>query len=109
MRGTIGKNENSWFWRGFIDALYFIKTNIGWLISNGESILVWNCKWIPCGEGMRNPFSNISIRNLYMKDLWNSNRKWDITKLQNYFNDSRVIDDILKNYIPQTHVDDKRI
>lgn len=31
------------------------KSYISWIIGNEESILVWNYRWIPCSEGLRNP------------------------------------------------------
>lgn len=34
------KNGGSWLWRGFTEALNFIKTNISWIVGNGEKISI---------------------------------------------------------------------
>lgn len=61
--------------------------------------------YIPCSEGMRKHFSNIYSRLLYVKELLNSNRKWDIYKIQGYLNNSKDVEGIGKIYVPWTDAD----
>lgn len=74
------KKGNSWFWRGFTNALNFINANLGWIIGKGDSVSIWNYNWIADINGFRKPFSTIINPDLCAKDLWNSNNKWDIMK-----------------------------
>lgn len=43
--------------------------------------------------------SVISQLNLFIKDLWDSIKNWDITKIRNHFNNTGNVDDIVKIYI----------
>ena len=43
---------NSWFWKGFVEATYFINGHVGRILGN----VVWRCNWIPYKGGLRAPF-----------------------------------------------------
>ena len=55
-------NCNFWFWKGFVEGVNFIEERAGWIIGTGENINAWNCKWIPCKDGLSKPFSNMVNR-----------------------------------------------
>lgn len=37
---------------------------------------------------------------MYIKDLWNSDSKWDTSKIRSYVDDNQDVEDILKIYMP---------
>lgn len=92
------KNENSWVWKGFTEALSFIRNNIS-----------WKCNWIPYEGGLRKPVSNISNPEIYVKDLYETNKNWDLSKMRSYFNNALDVESIQKIYILGSNLEDKRI
>lgn len=70
---------------------------------------VWECSWIPFKEGLRKPFSAISTHNIYAKDLWDEEDKWDKRKIHSLFSDSWDINDILNIYILHNKIEDKKV
>lgn len=70
---------------------------------------MWECSWIPFKEGLRKPFSAISTHNIYAKDLWDEEDKWDERKIHLLFSDSWDINDILNIYIPHNKIEDKKV
>ena len=74
------KNNNSWFWKDFVEALNIVKANICWAIGDEVNILAWNCNWIPCGKGLRKPVLVILGPNIIVRDLWNQNKRMGDTE-----------------------------
>ena len=49
---SIGYKPN-YFWRSVVQACYILHEGVGWHIGNGESVDMWQDKWI-CGvPGMK--------------------------------------------------------
>lgn len=70
---------------------------------------MWECSWKPFKEGLRKPFSAISTHNIYPKDLWDEEDKWDERKIHSLFSDSWDINDSLHIYIPRNKIEDKKV
>ena len=71
------------------------------MIGNGEKIFVWQCRWIPCKNGFREPLSNITDSNLTVSDLWDVDKRWNINLIKNHFNNQADVEDTSKTYIPR--------
>lgn len=76
---------------------------------DGKKISVWECRWIPCENGLQKPFSQISVTNLKIKDLWNNDKTWNSSILSTIFNDPKDVEDISRIYIPKTELIDMRV
>lgn len=76
------KSGGSWFWKGFLEAANFIEENAWWTIGNGEHISMWNNNWIPCKQGLRKPYLIVNEPALYIMNLWNINKDWDVDQFR---------------------------
>lgn len=93
----------------FTIALKFIQANVSWIIGNGEKILIWNCNWVPCKDGLRKLISPISKTNASLKELWGSNRTWNENKVRRDFTNKKDVEKTLKTYILRASCEDKKI
>lgn len=96
------------FEKVFRTALKLIKSNISWIIGSSEKISIWNCNWI-----LVKAFENLSPLffnpNASIKEFWNSNKRWNVSKVRSYFSDNKDVEEILKIYIPRMDCEDKKI
>ena len=80
------RKGNYWFWKCFVEVTNFTCERVGWIIGNGNNIWVGDCDWIPYTQGLRKLLSRVSIPTLKVKDLWNNNMRWNVSKITNIFN-----------------------
>lgn len=58
--------------------------------------MIWDCNWTPCKDDLREPFCPIMYPNMSVKELWDHNKRWEESKVKNYFNNKRDVEETLK-------------
>ncbi|TYH80252.1 hypothetical protein ES332_D03G120200v1 [Gossypium tomentosum] len=61
----------SYTWRSILGARYILEEGMGWRIGNGESVNIWNDKWLSGPGNGKIECQNIDIRYTRISDLIN--------------------------------------
>ncbi|KAF7824555.1 reverse transcriptase [Senna tora] len=75
------KKDSSWVWRSLLQGRDFLKKHVAWQVGNGDSIRVWQDKWVADGKRIWPRMdSNMDLR---VSDLINEDGfGWNVDKVK---------------------------
>ncbi|XP_026416490.1 uncharacterized protein LOC113311920 [Papaver somniferum] len=86
-------DTSSWFWKGTVNSLAFLRSNIVMKINDGTGTKIWTSNWLPFSNAppMSNNPDHINF-TLVSELINNENNTWDLDLLQSLF----VLEDVKK-------------
>ena len=70
----------SWVWASIMQGRDFLKSNGRWVVGNGQSIRIWEDRWIPSYDLMPNNAQNTEERVYSLIDQ--NNNSWNLSKIR---------------------------
>ncbi|KAF7825904.1 reverse transcriptase [Senna tora] len=82
--GARKKGYSSWCWNSLLDGIDFLKSNLSWVVRNGNCINIWDDFWLPNHSKIL--FNQPLERNTTVSYLMLPNgRGWDVGKILQLF------------------------
>ncbi|XP_026399606.1 uncharacterized protein LOC113295487 [Papaver somniferum] len=81
----------SWIWTSIRKGLDLIKGNFVWQVKNGNSVKIWEDKWIPNSEVIPQPQDSQATVPKRVQELITEENKWDQEKLDSYFSPKAIL------------------